>query len=160
MTNSSREDVQALNQQMIEEFYAGESVTVLARKNGRDTTTVRRLIKADQLANGPRERTATPRDPRIMLDKRILSPRHGYIGAQLSAYRARHELTPTTMGLLIQSSRVKVRNMELGDHDFTILEIEAIARILGVTFESLVGGYPVVHQRATHNESGGRLSVA
>lgn len=134
----SRSDVQAFNATLVEAYYEGDSVATLAHRSGRSKSTIDKLIKADRVANGHRERKPCRADPRILADKKSLSPHHGWVGITISRYRAEHDLTPTSFGMLISASRVVVRNMEVGSHDFTLCQLMRLSSVLGVPFEQLV----------------------
>lgn len=134
----SRDDIHDLNAKIVEEYWTGGSITHLAKTYGRSVSTIHKLIKADALANGPRKRVRRDDDPRIMINKKALSKRHAWIGIQIARYAAEHDLTPTKMGLRINASRVVVRNMEVGAHDFTLGELDRLSKLLGVDFETLI----------------------
>lgn len=133
----SRDDIRALNAELVEAYYKGESVASIASRSGRDNSTISKLIRTDTLLNGPRPRTAKPADPRLMVDKKTLSKRHTWIGIQIARYRAEHDHTPTQFGMLINASRVVVRNMEVGAHDFTLCQIDRLSEVLKMDFQTL-----------------------
>jgi len=137
MTEGSREKVRDFNAKLVERFYQGESVNEIAVSTGRSISTIHKLIKDDETANGPRERLKKPSDPRIMVDKKMISKRHGWIGIRIARYRAEHDLTPTAFGMRISVSRVVVRNMEVGAHDFTLTQLERLSDTLKVSFDEL-----------------------
>lgn len=138
MTEGSRDSVREFNARLVERYYEGESVNEIAVSSGRSISTIHKLVKDDEMANGPRERAKKPNDPRIMVDKKMLSKRHGWIGIQIARYRAEHDLTPTAFGMRVSVSRVVVRNMEVGAHDFTLLQLERLATILKISFDELI----------------------
>lgn len=139
MTIGSRADVQAFNATLVDAYYEGDSITSIAVRSGRSVSTINKLIRADRIANGPRERKKTTRtDSRSLADKRSLSPHHGWVGITISRYRAEHNLTPTSFGMMIGTTRVVVRNMEIGAHDFTLCELARISKVLDVSFETLL----------------------
>ncbi len=134
----SREDIREYNKQLVDAYYDGESVDAIATRSGRSTSTIHKLISADKAANGPRDRKCKPVDPRSMIDKRVISPRHGWIGIQMSRYRAELGLTPSAFGMLINATRTRVRYMEIGSHDFTLTEIVKLVEVLNIPFEQLI----------------------
>lgn len=138
MQTGSREDVKLYNQGLVEEYWAGASYADVAARSGRSVSTIIKLVKADIKAHGPRTRTKKPDDPRIMLNKKILSPRHSWIGLQLALYRAQHDLTPSSMGMVINATRVMIRNMEIGAHDFTLSQLDRISEVLNIPFQTLI----------------------
>lgn len=141
----SRDDVKAFNAKLVDLFYEGHSVADLAKTYGRSISTINKLVQLDKIENGPRERVQKPRDPRILLEKKSLSNRHAWIGSRLAAYRARKNLGPSGMGLELAVSRVKVTEMEIGAYDFTLTDVERIARLLDCTVESLLTGGPKLY---------------
>lgn len=134
----SRDEVQAFNVKLVDLFYEGHSVAELAKTYGRSVSTINKLVQLDKVQNGPRERQSKPRDPRVLIDKKSLSNRHAWIGSRLAAYRARHNLTPSAMGLKLSVSRVKVTEMEIGAYDFTLTDVDRIAKLLDCSSESLL----------------------
>jgi hypothetical protein len=134
----SRDDIRDLNTKIVESYWEGQSVPDLAKTYGRSVSTIHKLVNADRMANGPRKRVAKADDPRIMVNKKALSKRHSWIGIQIARYAAEHDLTPTKMGLQINVSRVVVRNMEVGAHDFTLGQLYTLSSVLGVDFDTLI----------------------
>jgi transposase len=142
----SRESVRAFNATLVEAYWGGESVADIAKRSGRSLSTINKLVALDKHENGPRERTAKPRDPRIILEKKTISNRHGWIGLQLSQYRSRNNLTTTALGGLLSVSRVQISNMELGSHDFTLSELDRISALTNVPLERLMFGATSIFQ--------------
>jgi hypothetical protein len=138
MQTGSREDVKNYNLGLVEEYWAGDSYQTIATRSGRSVSTIIKLVKADIRANGERVRVKKPDDPRIMLNKKILSAKHSWIGLQIGLYRAQNDLTPSSMGMVLNATRVMVRNMEIGSHDFTLTQLERIAEVLSIPFMTLI----------------------
>ena len=145
MNDGCRDEIRAFNQTMIDAYWGdentpAESVPSIARRCGRDPSTINKLIQMDKAANGDRCRSRLPRDPRSSSDKKPFSPRHGRIGVMIARHRMKLEMGPSSYGLELQWSRVRVRNMEMGAHDFTIGEIVQLAAFMKVPFEELIAG--------------------
>lgn len=136
----SRDDIREFNEGLVDRYFNGESPAAIAEATGRSISTIQKLVAAEKHINPDRKRSKAARDPRALLEKRIISPRHSWIGLVIARYRAEHDMTPTQFGMLVPTTRMVVRNMEIGAHDFTIREVERLSEILGSPFEELISG--------------------
>lgn len=130
--------VQAINAGLVDAYYEGESISSIALRSGRNPSTVRKLVETDRKTNGARVRKRKPIDPRIMKDKKMISPHHGWIGLRMGRFRAERHHNPTVFGIMINTTRSRVLNMEIGAHDFTITELSNIAKCLDTSIEELM----------------------
>ena len=135
-----QDEIEAINEQILKRYWAGESVASLADATGRANSTINKLVKIDKVRHPHRERTLQPKDPRIILDKRPLSTVHGIVGLHITRYMAENNLGPTQFGLMVNSSRIRVRSMEAGSHDLTVTELIKLAGVLDIPYAELAMG--------------------
>lgn len=134
---------------MVSCFYEGMSVPAVARKFGMHHSTVHKIRRRHEAKNGKQVRVHKPKDVRVLNDKRPLTSVHARIGLRIGAYMAEHELNATSFGELISASRVRVRNMQVGAYELTIMEVIQLSDVLSIPYEELVlgrkGETPSVH---------------
>lgn len=135
-----QDQIETINEQLLERYWGGESVQALADSSGRSTSTINKLIKIDKTRNPKRERSLQPKDPRIIIDKRPLTTVHGIVGLHITRYMAENNLGPTQFGLLVDTSRVRVRSMEAGSHDLTVTDLVKLSSVMGIPYEELAMG--------------------
>ena len=106
---------------------------------GFSVETVRKFLHKERKTLGKAELHGS-HSSRAFSNKVPLSPRHVYIGAKLAQYRNRQPglMTATQLGLILNMSRLRIREMELGYHDFTLTECEKIAKLLKKDVKDLI----------------------
>lgn len=134
----TREQVTAINAKMVDDYWGGESIGSIAKRMKRSPNTVSKLVQADKKANGPRPRPRVRSTVRMISEKKEISPRHARIGFVVARYRAEHDLSLTDLGIKVETTRSTIRNMELGAHDFTLTELDLLAKIFQISFEDLI----------------------
>jgi len=151
MTGAIRQRTVEINAQIIEDIYEnGLSMSSIMQKYGKSESTVHKLKKEhDRLylaSHGvPRERKKQPPDPRKQINAKGLSNFHLMVGMAIARYRAEKGLGPTEFGMLISRTGPKVTNMERGIYDFSLLELQSIASVLGTTVLGLLREKPKTH---------------
>lgn len=146
MTIGIRMQTREINARIVEDFYDEPlSVSALCVKYGRSESMVNKLLakfKRDYgIAHGgaQRERSGKPVDPRLLGGKVSRSLRHFVIGMAVTRYINEHKLSPTAFGMQASTlSRVVVGDIMRGAHDLTITEIEKLAIVLGIPFDTLI----------------------
>lgn len=126
--------------------YSGDSIGEIAKRYGRNRSTLSKAMARDELAGDAWERINPPTylgGRRRHAEMKPLSSQHLQVGAHLNYLRtvlndwnqsqAGAKMTP-------QQSRFTVRNMELGFHDFTLSELTAIAALVKVPLPDLIFG--------------------
>lgn len=151
MTTELRAQVQEINRQIIEDFYEIPlSINALKEKYGRSVSMINKILKQDRLQNGERERKGKPVDPRPLEGKRCLSFVHFNIGYQLSDFKTRKGLRNSQVGILLGKSRVEVTDIETGSYNLTLLDVEKIADMLGVSFATLISSAATTKDERQH----------
>lgn len=154
MNIGARSSTQEINAQIIEDYYEVPlSVKALEEKYGRHESTINKLIgkyKAIYKAeNGvDRVRKGKPQDPRRLGDPKPLTFRHYIVGLNVTRYMDEHELSVTGFGHLISRSPSKITRIKAGSYPLTLEEVDKIAEVLGVDFNTLL-----LNQSAEGNRS-------
>lgn len=139
-----RKETQMVNSEIIDDFFTNaQSVASIAKKYGRSTTIVNRIIasyRRQYLAEHgvPPTRAEKPKDPRVIAGKRPLSRHHHDIGLRLTRYVDEHRLSPSALGMQLSCSRVVARNMMGGFHDLTLTEIAKISEVINLPLDFLL----------------------
>ena len=137
---ADRDRTRARNREIIEAFYEkGLSRTALVAKYGLSEAAIKRMIREDRIANGPRERTVQPKDPRKVNGRPALSFDHFCTGIHVRHFMEAHNMSQTAFGMYgdLAMSRVAVGELMSGHYDYTWLELQALARLLGMTVAEL-----------------------
>ncbi|MDX1221186.1 hypothetical protein GOL85_05580 [Sinorhizobium medicae] len=107
------------------------SVSRIASKYGRSETSVRKLMRSEQISR-TRKRAIGGLKPFTKMD--VLSPDHTRLGLHLIRSRGNEKKTSFAEALGVSATRLG--KMEAGRHDFTLCEMQNIADLLGrVIFE-------------------------
>lgn len=144
MNVGARSTTQDLNSQIIEDYFEiPMSVTALQDKYGRHESTINKMIakyKCMYLAETgeERQRKGKPFDPRRTGDLKSISLRHFYAGLHVTRYLRDNDLTATSFGHLISRSANKVGHIMAGTYPLTLEEVDKIATVLGIDFNSLL----------------------
>lgn len=128
----------ATNDQIVNEYYDGGSPQTIATKYGRHVSTIWKLVKEERERNPSRQRKKISRGPRSISEKDTLSPLHVNVGLMIAKHRAVNDITASDFGSVINSSRIRVRNMEVGAHDFTLSELISLSEVLKVSLPELL----------------------
>ncbi|AKU43603.1 transcriptional regulator [Caulobacter phage Seuss] len=125
--------------QMVDDYYNGGSPETVAAKYGRHVSTLWKAIREERIRNPDRTRTGgRQRGPKTMADKSTISPLHISVGLKIAKYRAVNEITVSDLGQAIDVSRVRIRTMEVGAHDFTLTELVNLSHVLKIPLEELI----------------------
>jgi hypothetical protein len=148
----SREQTQALNERIIEDYYEeGVSYLGLSAKYGRSASTVAKLLgvyaKQYRAEHGhDRPRKKKPADPRAKLedgkDAPAVSWMHYMVGMHINRFMSEHQLTPTGFGMLLtpNATAIRVQRMSKGRHNFTLEELQSISQVTGIAVPRLIKG--------------------
>lgn len=117
-------------------FTQGIPPSEVAAKVGYSLETVRKFLNQERKTLGP----TMAKSARTFEGRKPLSNRHASIGARLARYRFNqpNSMTAGDLGAKIGTSRLRIREMELGFHDFTLTEIEKISALLNVPMAELI----------------------
>lgn len=121
-------------------FGQGLPPSEVATQVGYSLETVRKFLTREKKALGKTGERIASRSKRSYEGKKPLSKNHAHIGARLSRYRFNQPETMTAeaLGSILGTSRNRVREMELGFHDFTLSECDRIAKLLNVPMSELI----------------------
>jgi hypothetical protein len=121
-------------------FENGCSPSEVAEKVGYSLETVRKFLGRERIILGRIGEQATTRSCRTYETKKPISSKHASIGARLARYRFNQaeQMTAGRLGELLGTSRARVREMELGFHDFSLTECERISKLLDVPLPELI----------------------
>lgn len=126
-------------------LHSGDSVATIAKRYGRSPSTLWKKITGSW-GNPERLTPGVSRGGRKKLsDQKPISARHQTVGAKLNYYRTvTKDMNLTQLGDVLGTNRFKVRQMEVGVHDFTLQELETISEIVDIPVLELIKP-PQVH---------------
>ena len=137
----TRETTKKKHQDVVEAYYEeGLSYLVLAQKTGLSESSIKKIIAADRLANGCRERKKSPDDPRILGNQKAIAYELFCLGLHVGRYIADNELTNTSFGELgnLSMSRVTVGKILHGIYDVPFTKMRALEEVLGMSQDQLI----------------------
>jgi len=126
--------------------YSGDSVGEIAKRYGRGRSTLAKAMARDKLNEDEwvRETPATYLGGRRKHEEmKPLSAQHLQFGSYVNYWRTvKNDWTVSQAGARLSppQSRFTVRNMELGFHDFTLMELTTIAGLLEVPLPEMLFG--------------------
>lgn len=123
----------------IEDFYEqGLSIAALANKYHKSTSTIAKQLQIYKKSNPDRPRKKMPVDPRKFNDERPLTIEFTRIGLYVNRYITEHGLRNTAFGNVAGFSAVSVAHIIKGTYDLTFLDIQRLAKVLGMSWEELL----------------------
>lgn len=127
----------------IEDWQHGASYSWIEAKYGRSYSTVTKMIKrakelgSERLVDLSKRKRRGGRLP--LADEKPISASHQHIGLRLNRFREIDNMySYEELGKLLNANRLKVRRMELGLHDFTVAEMQRIAKLMQTNIEELM----------------------
>lgn len=117
------------------------SYTELARKHGRSRDTIIKL-RAKLEGDRPERKKS---GPTVAVEETPISDAHRALGIRLTIHRGGKNFTQ--MGELLNVSRVVVRKMELGQHDFSLTQVQTLAKEMGMTMAECLEPYKPISSK-------------
>lgn len=124
------------NKDICEKWVNGRSRAELAVEYGLESQTIKKILRTAGLTEEDRE--AVP-ERRAVLDRKPISTIHAQIGLDVSYHR--HFMAKMKLeefADMIQFSKSKVRQIEVGIYDFRMSELLKIATAIGKPVEQLL----------------------
>jgi len=121
-------------------FEQGLQPAEVAERLGYSVESIRKFRNFEMKVLGRTGAPSKSHSPRAYDAKKAVSQRHVAIGARLARYRYMQpdNMTAGQLGELLGVSRIRVREMELGFHDFSLKELERISKVLSTPLAELI----------------------
>jgi hypothetical protein len=118
----------------LEDWANGASYGWLATKYGRSYSTISKMVGQAQKLGRQRVVDLDNRrrgGRKAFSEQSAISPMHRNVGVKLNFYReVQHDMNYEELGAKLGLNRLVVRKMELGIHDFTLSQIDAVSKLL------------------------------
>jgi hypothetical protein len=117
-------------------FTQGLPPSEVAVKVGYSLETVRKFLNQERKTLGP----TMSKSARTFEGRKPISNRHASIGSRIARYRFNQPeaMTAGQLGSMLGTSRLRIREMELGFHDFTLTECDKISKLLDIPLAELI----------------------
>jgi hypothetical protein len=112
------------------------SIAAIGKKYSRSHSTIMKLMKDRGII---RSKGNARRGPKSLSNGEALSDRHRILGIRLSLFTAStsYQYASERFGLSVQ----RIQKMQLGQHDFTLTELDKIRGVLELSLEDLFTSY-------------------